>query len=429
MPLTRSLLNFVKVTGVQPRERYAPYAEWAQARREAKAWPYRRILTGPPSDCVDVLDEKGDRLFTECINYASQDYLGLGTDVRIHEAAKEAIDRFGIHSSGSPVLLGRHELMVMLEEQLCERFQRDRCVLYPTGWAAGFGVVAGLVRPTDTVLMDKLAHNCLQVGAQVTAHVHRFRHNDVGELEDLLRKARERSASSGVFILIESLYSMDADSPDLPQVLSLARRYDAIVILDVAHDFGAMGEHGLGLLEQVAPSSYPDVIMGSFSKTFASNGGFVMCSPAVHEYLCYHSPPHIFSNALSPVQAATITQALDIIFSEEGHALRKRLLSNVLSLRKELEHHGIEVGGVPSPIVPAFVGDEALARITSGLLAEKGLLANLVEFPAVARGTARFRFQAMPQHGTDTAHRAAQILAAAVQQAHQALNAPDSNPT
>jgi 7-keto-8-aminopelargonate synthetase-like enzyme len=181
-------------------------------------------------------------------------------------------------------------------------------------------------------------------------------------------------------------------------MVALAREYEAMIVLDVAHDFGAMGREGLGQLEQINYQVAPDVIMGSFSKTFASNGGFVLCSSSIYEYLCYYSPSHLFSNALSPVQASVALKAAEIVFSDEGHVLRQRLMENVCSLRVGMMAQGFEVGGNPSPIVPVYVGEEVLARFASGYLTDQGLLANLVEFPAVARGKARFRFQVMPSH-------------------------------
>lgn len=420
MSQENSLLDFVIVKGTDPEERYGPCAAWIGERRRQNTWPYRRVLAGKVADRVATVDEAHRSNGRDNVNYASQDYLGLVQDPRIHTAAKEAVDRYGVHSSGSPALLGRSRPMLALADKLCAVSGRERCLLYPTGWAAGFGVITGLARRSDLIIMDQLAHNCLQAGAQASSrHVHRFRHNDVCEVERLLMQARSESADRGIFIVIESLYSMDADSPDLHQMLALARDYEAIIILDVAHDFGAMGERGLGLLEQVAHEVEPDVIMGSFSKTFASNGGFVLCSPVIYDYLCYHSPSHVFSNALSPVQAGVVLQAADIVFSDEGQGLRDRLLDNVLALRREMTERGLHVGGGPSPIVPVFVGDEQLARVTSSHLTERGLLANLVEFPAVARGKARFRFQVMPTHSPQTAETAAQIMAEAVQQARQ----------
>lgn len=412
----KSAADFVNAKGKNLQARCEPYARYVDDRRNSATWPYHRALTGTVGPKIDALDDSG-QLLARSTNYASQDYLGLAQDPRVHQAAKEAIDAFGVHSSGSPILLGRHKPMMELEDRLCDLFKRERCVLYPSGWAAGFGVITGLVRPKDVILIDQLAHNCLLSGSAISNHVHRFRHNDLTHVEELLLAARENNPDNGVFVIIESLYSMDADGPDLRALIRIAHQYDAIVIIDVAHDFGALGEKGLGLLETVDYVEEPDVIMGSFSKTFASNGGFVMCTREVYEYLGTYSHPRIFSNAFSPVQAAAVLAAMDIVFSPEGDVLRAKLMANILQLRQAMEDHGIRVSGNPSPIVPAFVGDETLARVTSGLLTQRGLLANLVEYPAVPVGTARFRFQVMPVHSHEDAKAAARILLAAMKDA------------
>jgi glycine C-acetyltransferase len=170
-------------------------------------------------------------------------------------------------------------------------------------------------------------------------------------------------------------------------------------MVDVAHDFGNIGPDGTGHIGLQKMLGEVDIVMGSFSKTFASNGGFVACkSHAVKEYLRYFGSAGTFSNALSPVQAAIVLKAFGIVQSEEGKSLRAAMMRNVLCLRSALEGLGLEVVGNPSAIVSAKVGDEALARMVSERLPALGVVANLVEFPAVAKGSARFRLQVMAKH-------------------------------
>jgi glycine C-acetyltransferase len=192
---------------------------------------------------------------------------------------------------------------------------------------------------------------------------------------------------------------MDSDTPDIAAMQDLAREYDAKLLVDVAHDLGNIGEEGRGHVGLQRMLGKVDIVMGSFSKTFASNGGFVAChSPAVKEYLRYFGSTGTFSNALSPVQSAIVVKAFEIVQSEEGRDLRASLMKNVLYLRAQLASLGLEVIGNPSAIVSAKVGDEALARMVSQKLPALGVVANLVEFPAVAKGSARFRLQVMAKH-------------------------------
>jgi 7-keto-8-aminopelargonate synthetase-like enzyme len=255
-----------------------------------------------------------------------------------------------------------------------------------------------------------------------TKDVLRFVHNDLESLEDTLQAARSHNRTNGVFVVLESLYSMDSDCPDLGEALRIVHEHEGILILDVAHDFAAMGTQGLGLLESVVGDDWPDVIMGSFSKTFATNGGFVASSQRVTDYLRAHSSPLVFSNAISPLQVALASAAFDIAFSEEGQLRREALQANVRLLRGEMERRGLRVAGTTSPIVPVFVGSERVARVTSRYLQDAGLLANLVEYPAVPPGTARFRFQAMSTHEHDCIVGAAEIMAAGKKKAEESLS-------
>lgn len=216
-------------------------------------------------------------------------------------------------------------------------------------------------------------------------------------------------------VVTESLFSMDLDLPDLRTMQELCREYDATLMVDVAHDLGAMGQSGRGFIGMQGMSGQIDIVMGSFSKTFASNGGFVACnSPAVKQYLKFYGCSATFSNALSPVQAATVTKAFEIVKSEKGEQLRWKLLKRVVQMRDALTAVGLSVIGDPSAIVPVLVGDEALARMVSRRLPELEVIANLVEYPAVAKGNARFRLQMMPTHTEENVMELAARLRAAV---------------
>jgi 7-keto-8-aminopelargonate synthetase-like enzyme len=201
----------------------------------------------------------------------------------------------------------------------------------------------------------------------------------------------------------------------LAALQEICHEFDATLLVDVAHDLGAIGGDGRGFIGMQNMLGKIDIVMGSFSKTFASNGGFVSCnSPAVKQYLKFYGCSATFSNALSPVQAATVTKAFEIVQSEKGHELRWLLMKRVHQLRKALQNAGLGILGDPSPIVPVVIGDEALARRVSRRLPELGVVANLVEYPAVAKGNARFRFQVMPTHTSRHVHDLAKRFRSAV---------------
>jgi glycine C-acetyltransferase len=334
------------------------------------------------------------------------------------------IDEYGVHSAGSSALAGNTKYSLKLQSIISEFLQLEHTVLYPTGWAAGYGVIKGLVQPQDHVVMDGLSHACLQEGAySATKNVHLHGHLNLDSARRHLKRIRDRDTTNGIMVVTESLFSMDSDTPDLVALQQLCHEYKATLLVDVAHDLGCLGEDGRGFIGMQNMLGKIDIVMGSFSKTFGSNGGFVACnSVAVREYLKFFGCSATFSNALSPVQAATVGKAFEIIRSERGRELRRRLMEAVLYLRGGLQRAGFDLIGNPSAIVPVPVGDEALGRMMARRLPAEGVVTNLVEYPAVAKGNARFRLQAMPNHTQehlDEAVRGLKAALAAVQPEYQ----------
>jgi glycine C-acetyltransferase len=267
--------------------------------------------------------------------------------------------------------------------------------------------------------MDMLSHSCLQEGATAaTNNIHLFRHLDNEYCRNILTKIRAKDKENGILVVTEGLFSMDSDTPDLARLQALCHEFEATLVVDVAHDLGCLGDDGRGHIGIQNMLGKVDIVMGSFSKTFASNGGFVACkSRAVKEYLRFYSAPATFSNGLSPVQAATILKAFHIVDSVEGRVQRSALMANVLDLRQQLREAGLDYYGDPSAIVCVKMGTEGLARLVSKRLPELGLIANLVEFPAVPKGAARIRMQVMANHSEKNIADAVQILKTARQQA------------
>ncbi len=421
-----SMRDFRYLPGSDLLARVGAFYEWQETRRAAGLWPLGRSTEqGAFSRCSARTDE--GELFNG-VNFASQDYLSLNSHPVILETAIEAMREYGVHSAGSPALVGNTSLSIALENKIGEFLGYDHVALFPTGWAAGFGVIKGLVRPHDYIVMDALSHACLQEGAQAaTRNIHLFRHNQIEGAREKLAKIRANDTENGILIVVESLYSMDSDTPDIRALQDLAHEYGATLLVDVAHDLGNLGPTGRGFLEIQDMIGKVDVVMGSFSKTFASNGGFVAArGRSVKEYMRYFSSPNTFSNALSPASAAIVGKAFDIVSSEEGASLRGELMSNIKLLRSLLGECGLETYGDPSAIVCVKMGTEALARLASRRLPSMGMLANLVEFPAVPKGQARFRLQVMARHSQRDILDAVYRLSTAVADARRDVEALES---
>lgn len=404
-------------TGPELLARTAHFFAWQQARKHAGYWPYSRSLQEAPKSTAQIHDCQG--YAQQGVNFASQDYLSLASSRGVKAAAIEAITRYGVHSAGSAAVLGNTSLSLQLEQSLGELLLAEHVTLFPTGWAAGYGVSKGLIRPDDYIVMDMLSHSCLQEGAYAaTRKVSLYRHLDHVHVGQLLTRIRKQDTKNAILVITEGLFSMDSDSPDIAQFQAVCHEYGATLVVDVAHDLGAMGPGGTGQLGIQNMLGKVDIVMGSFSKSFASNGGFVASRHAsVKEFLKIFSPSQTFSNALSPSQAAIVLKTTEVIRSAEGDTLRAALMRNILQLRKSLAAHGLQAMGLPSPIVPVLIGREDQARVIASLLPEKGVITNLAEFPAVPQDQSRLRMQVMALHTASETDKAATGVASAVTEA------------
>lgn len=414
---TKHLGLFANPDGAHLLDRTRPLGDWLDLRMELNTWPYARTLQARPAS-ETVLESQNSRRVAG-MNFGSQDYLGLSQHPDIDRAAHEAIRRYGPHAAASPMLQGNTVPGRALERGLGEMLEAEHVLLFPTGWAAGFGTITGLVRPSDSIVIDQLAHACLLQGARAaTQNVYVFRHNDVEALRHRLTKIRAKDAENAILVVSEGLFSMDSDSPRIEALQQVCRELGAVLMMDVAHDFGATGPGGTGQIGIQKMLGKVDLVMGSFSKTFSSNGGFVATRQrSVRQFLGIYGGSHMYSNGISPVQSAVAHEAMRIVRSEEGDALRERAFDNILRLRAGFESRGIECLGNPSNVVPVMCGDETVAKWTSRLLEENGLIANLVEFPAVPRERARFRFQIMASHTEEQIDRAVNVFVKCLEEA------------
>ncbi len=383
-PYEGSGLNFMNFSGKNLTERYAPFNHWGTLREEQNLWPF-----GLENDNRRPL------------NFGTQDYLGLSTNKKIIDSLLDFISHNNIiHSSGSPTLTGRTVWTAELEDKLSNLLHQKSTLIFPSGWMACFGAVTGLTNGKDTIVIDALAHNCMQVASKFsTQNIFKFNHNDMTHLNAVLERCRQIDDKNGLFIVTETLYSMNSDSPDLRRLMELAYKYDAIVIIDTAHDLGVMGKHGLGLLETIdLDYSKNLVICGAFSKAFGTNGGFVSGPADIRRQMVAMTPTYVFSTGASPLQCHIASQSLDLIFSQEGEDIRNRLRELVQFTVSKFKENGFTLNGIPSQIVPVLIGHERPARMIFKKIFEKGLLLNLIEFPAVPKSKAIFRFQLMASH-------------------------------
>lgn len=317
---------------------------------------------------------------------------------------------------GGGLAIARH-----LQSRIADYCEHEHVVLFPTGWAAGYGGIKGIVRPRDAILIDALAHDCLQHGAHAsTRNVTPFAHNDLGSLRKRLARVRDQMPDAGILVVTESLFSMDSDHPDFAALVEICRTYRANTLVDCAHDLGVLGPGGRGALAEAGITAEIDFLIGSFSKTFACIGGFFASQDrgsagAVRAF----SGSYTFSNFLVPAQVAAVSAAFELAAGEEGDALRLRTLANAHRLRERLGAHGMNCMGRLSPMVIVPIGPEVIARPAYRRCMENGIILNCIEFPAVRRGEARFRLQVTPNHSEAQLDNAADVIAEAVSWARE----------
>ncbi|MBA3594451.1 MAG: aminotransferase class I/II-fold pyridoxal phosphate-dependent enzyme [Polaromonas sp.] len=421
--LQGDVFQHATVAGQHLLDRLQSLTDWANNRLSHEVDANCKATHGRIQPRASAHDRAGRQI--SGVNFASQDYLSLSSHPQIVAAAQHAAATRGVHSAGSSALMGLTDLTLELEREMAAWLGYNDATVFPTGWGAGYGVIKALVRPTDHVVIDMLAHACLMEGARAaTPNVHAFAHLSARGLESRLARVRRDHPDDGIMVVTESLFSMDSDTPDLRHAVRVCQEHGATLVVDCAHDLGCMGADGLGHLAAQGVLGEVDIVMGSFSKTFASNGGFVASShPALKLALRFLCGPQTYTNAMSPIQAAVVLKALEIVRSDEGRDRRVRLMDNINYLRSQLADCGFVTLGAPSPIVPTMLGDSALSRLVCGETLRAGALVNLVEYPAVSRNTSRLRLQVMADHSEADIDEFCTILTAAGATAIDSLRA------
>ncbi|MEU7039546.1 pyridoxal phosphate-dependent aminotransferase family protein [Streptomyces varsoviensis] len=417
----RSLGSFAALRGRHILHRVSPFEQWRRPYAEDGVWGYhQQMVTSHLASQTRVRDEFA-RDGTG-VNLMSQDYLALSDHPDVHEAITKALADYGPHAAGSPIVAGNTPLAGELSERLAELTGMRHIVLFPTGWAAGFGALNALVRRFDHVVVDELSHACLHEGiaASRSSRVTRAPHLDNEAVRETLRGIRADDAENGILVVTESLFSMNSDTPDLAELQGICREYDAVLLVDQAHDIGVLGPDGRGHAAAQDMLGRIDVVIGSFSKAFATNGGYLATnSAAVAQYVRYFGSTHMFSSALTPLQTAGALAAAHIMVSDEGERRRAAVRRNAEVLRREFADDELcTVLGDPSPIVPVEVDSLSVGRKAMGLARAEGALFHLVEFPIVPRGRARYRLQLSSALQPGDLVRAAKVISDAVASAY-----------
>ena len=355
--------------------------------KKAGLYPYFKPLQATDGTTVRIEGR-------EVIMAGSNNYLGLTNDPRVVEAARDVILEYGTGCTGSRYLNGTLDLHLQLELELAEYMGKDACVLFSTGYQTNEGSIQTIAGRNDVIFSDKENHACIVVGTQLSlAKTVRYQHNDIEQLRRLMER---ENPSSGKIIVSDGVFSMSGTIARIPELIELAKEFNARLYLDDAHAIGVIGDMGRGSASEFGLLDEVDLVSGTFSKSFASLGGFLVGDEPVINFIRHHSPAHIFSASMPPANVATVLKCLEIVKQEPWRLERLKYVSEYM--RTELRAMGFDVLNSQTPIIPVVIGDMIECFEFWRDLFEAGVYANAVVPPAVPQGQSLIRTSYMATH-------------------------------
>jgi len=351
-------------------------------------YPYFRQITASTGNTVV---SNGKRQ----VMIGSNNYLGLSHDPRVMAAAKEAVDKYGTGCTGSRFLNGNLDLHEQLEARLAKFVGKEAALCFSTGFFVNQGTIGALIGRSDVIYSDRENHASIVEGTQVAlGDTVRFRHNDMADLERVLKNSREKY--EGAMIVADGVFSMSGDILNLPPIIELAKKYNCKLYVDDAHAIGVLGKRGEGTGQHFGMHQDIDLVMGTFSKSFATNGGFIAGTADVIHYIKHKARPFMFSAAMSPASTATALRCLDIMETEPEHL--EKLTKNSAYMSKAFKTMGYNTLNSQTPIIPLLIGDDAAAFMMAQELCNEGVFVTPVVRPAVPEGCALLRTSYMATH-------------------------------
>ncbi len=361
-------------------------------------YPYFRVVESEQNPEVIVEGRK-------MIMLGSNNYLGLTSHPKVKAAAVEAVKKYGSGCAGSRFLNGTLDIHVKLEEKLAAFFRKDGALTFSTGYQTNLGIISSIAGKDDVVVIDKLDHASIIDACRLSfAEVKKFKHNDMASLDFVLKECGNR----GKLVVVDGVYSMEGDIAPLPDIIKVCRKYGARLMVDDAHGVGVLGKTGRGTAEHFGVEHDVDIIMGTYSKSMASIGGFVAASEDVIHYMKHTSRPLIFSASPPPASVASVIAALDIIDQEPER--RERLWHNTRKMMKAFKQMGFDTGVSQTPIIPLLMGEMERAFMMWKILGEEGVFVNPVVPPATQPGRCLIRTSYMATHTDEMLDRVLVIL-------------------
>lgn len=389
----RDVLLRGRALDLEGRTRF--FSKWVNGLFERGESLHLRLIDSAADREVTVLDRRTEEPH-EMLMFGSNNYLGLTSHPYVRERVKRAVDEYGAGVGGPPLLNGYTSLHRELEERLSELKNQEETVLFQSGYGANVGLVSCLTSRRDTVIYDEYCHASFYDGLRITnASSVKFPHNDVAELERLL-KAAPSQGQGDVFVAVEGAYSMDGDVAPLDEIVDLCEHYEAFLIVDDAHGTGVTGPEGRGTPAQFGVSGEVDISWGTLSKAFGVVGGFVSTSKPIADYLRFFARSYMFSSSIPPTVVAAVLAGMDLL--EREPEIRERLWENIRYTIRGLRGLGFDLGEPQTAIIPLMVPRTMNIRKAAFDLHTMGIFVSTIEYPAVSVSQQRFRISLMATH-------------------------------
>jgi len=401
--------NFYYGAGEDPLNLLVPFNSWWREAKPAGYYLYMEALSSAPTTHVRVRDGKTGQM-RDLLNMASYNYLGISYRPEVKQAAHEALERYGLGASGSPILSGTFDIHEEFAAELARFKDKEDCLLFPTGYSANVGFISSLMRAGDTVFLDQYSHASIVDGAILAkSKTVFFRHNNPLDLERKLSGVKGKK-----LVVVEGVYSMDGDVCALPEVLEVTKRHGARILIDEAHSTFLFGPNGRGVAEHFGLDEEIDFHLGTFSKSLGGQGGFVCGTKALVSYSNAFARSRFFSCNLSPVLTAGLLAGLRIAKREPE--LRAKLWSNVAYLRRRFAEEGIDIGKSTSQVMPVMVNNDSKVFAVAEKIQQRGLFLNPVTYPAVPKHKSRLRISVSAAHSEENLEQAVQTIASVLRE-------------
>lgn len=401
-----TLADFINIPDPDLFAKTRPFREYIEDYKRKGYYIYRKILISPSNNRALIFDETTGRK-REIIMMGNSNYLGLASHPKVIEAAKKALQKYGSGPVGSPLHTGSYEVHRMLEHKIAQMKGCEDAMTFSSGYSANVGSISALVRKGDCTIIDRLSHASIIDGCMLSGSTFRtFKHSDMGSLRRVLEDSNGKN--NGKLIIVDGVYSTEGDLAPLPDIVEVAREYDAKIMVDDAHGTGVVGDNGKGTVNHFKMEGQVDVVMGTFSKTLAGVGGFVASSNEVINYLRHYARSAFFSASIPPSVAASVLAAIEVMESEpERH---ENLWKNINYMKHNLKALGYNVPDTQSALVPVVIGNDLLVKQTSKRIFEEGVYLSVFPYPAVPRGQERLRLSIIATHTNEDLDRTLEIF-------------------